>query len=131
MLTEKEFGVMVQQIKSAFQKRDPDYPEVLACAYVKVASSGLTSVAQTEQLLDLLKNEMKNSPVQLSNYLRAFLGEKLKLEEEEKLKYLVLCYLGCKPKTLREKVYHYRLRWEIARLRRRVQVDGIWKEVEI
>jgi len=136
MLKEKEFGELIQQIKLAFQKRDAAYPEILACAYAKVANEMLMNVGQTEQFLDLLKNEMKNSPVPLPDYLRAFLGGKVKLEGAEKLKYLILKLLECRPKTVKEKLHRarlrweiMRLRWEIMRLRSKVQIDGVWKEI--
>jgi hypothetical protein len=129
MLTEKEFGEMIQQIRLAFQKRDSAYPELLARMYAKVANEMLMSVGQTEQFLDLLKNEMKNSPVPLPPYLQAFLGGKVKLEGEDKLKYLILKLLACRPKTVKEKLHRAKLRWEIMRLRSKVQVDGVWKEI--
>jgi hypothetical protein len=129
MLTEKEFGEMIQKIKLAFQRKDAEYPEILASAYVKVANDMLASIGQTEQFLDLLKNEMKHSPVPLPNYLRAFLGEKVKLQGEDKLKFLIMKFLECRPKTVKEKLHRARLRWEIMRLRSKVQVDGVWKEI--
>jgi hypothetical protein len=129
MLTEKEFGEMIQKIKLAFHRKDAEYPEILASAYVKVANDMLASIGQTEQFLDLLKNEMKHSPVPLPNYLRAFLGEKVKLEGEDKLKFLIMKNLECKPKTAKERLYRAKLRFEIIRLRSKVKVEGAWKEI--
>ena len=129
MLKEKEFGELIQQIKLAFQKRDAAYPEILACAYAKVANEMLMSVGQTEQFLELLRNEMRNSPVPLPNYLRAYLGCKLKLDDAERLKFLIMKFLDCKPRTLKERLYRAKLRLEILRLRGKVKVEGVWKEI--
>jgi len=129
MLTDKEFVELIEQITKAFRKKQVDYPEILASAYVRVANEMLTTVGQTEQFLDIMRSEMKNSPVPLPKYLLAYLGAKVKLEGEDKLKYLIMKLLDCKPKTVKERLRRARLRWEIIRLRNKVQMYGVWKEI--
>jgi hypothetical protein len=122
MLSEKEFGEMVEELRLAYLKRDERYPEMLAEAWMTVKLKGLASPGATLELLEILKREMRACPMPLPLYLRAWLfKEKAELDEEDELKYLLLKHVEGRSNWLD--------RMRIKRFMKKVPLSGVWKQV--
>jgi hypothetical protein len=122
MLSEKEFTEMVEAVRQAYLKRDECYPELLAEFWVTVKIKGLSSPGATLEFLEILKREMRVCPMPLPLYLRAWLfKEKVELDEEGELKYLLLKHVEGRSSWLD--------RMRIKRFMKKVPLSGVWKQV--